>query len=385
MLKILCVSSMPPDARCGVVTYYQKLNEHFSNDPEISMDLVTTADATWAGKKFAGFVRRVISLFSFKNKRILKMSVDVNYRLLILFALQKKKYKGYHIIHAQDILSGYATKLFYRKKLPLVMTCHFNDNPVEEDILLYHFKKEDKDYLSLFYKKNFKEVDELIYHSRYSHEKSKHLLNPASKIKVIHNGVNFTDGIFQKKPNEVFQIINVGYIEPRKNQTVLVSLAKELRESGFKFGITLVGDGPDVPLLKKLIKESDLEDCFLFTGWVDNVDKYLKNADLYIHTSVNDICPYSILEAISRNVPAIAFSVGGIPEMLDAEYLFTLDDFKGMKAFILQNHSHLHNICKLQTDKISESFSIRNQLDRTRDLYLSMVGKHEPVGQNQSF
>jgi glycosyltransferase involved in cell wall biosynthesis len=298
---------------------------------------------------------------------------------MILFALRRKKAGDYDIIHAQDILSGYTTKLFYKKKLPLVITCHFNDNPIEEDILMYRFGKEDKDYLSSLYKKNFSEVDDLIYHSKYSHEKSKHLLNPASKIKVIHNGVKFTANLPGKKHNEIFQIINVGYIEPRKNQTQLVSLAKELRDSGFKFKMTLVGDGPDVPLLKKLIRENGLEDAFLFTGWVDNVDKYLKNADLYIHTSVNDICPYSILEAISKNVPAIAFSVGGIPEMLDPEYLFTLNDYMGMKSFILQNHTNLDSICKLQIDKISEPFSIKNQLDCTRDLYLSMVKQHEPV------
>src|SRR5687768_10138982 len=314
MLKILCVSSMPPDARCGVVTYYQKLSEHFSDDPEEHLDLVTTVDADWLGKKLAGLVRRVIAFFSFGNKRMKKWSVDVNYRLMMLFALRRKKAGDYDIIHAQDILSGYTTKIFYKRKLPLVITCHFNDNPMEEDILRYRFGKEDNSYLSSLYKKNFKEVDDLIYHSRYSHEKSKHLLNPASKIKVIHNGVKFTEVLPQKKHNEIFQIINVGYIEPRKNQTQLVSLAKELRDSGFKFKMTLVGDGPDVPLLKKLIRENGLEDAFLFTGWVDNVDKYLKNADLYIHTSVNDICPYSILEAISKNVPAIAFSVGGIPE-----------------------------------------------------------------------
>lgn len=370
---------MPPDARCGVVTYYQKLHEHFANDPDVRMDLVTTGDASWVEKKVAGLVRRVIASLSFGNKKVIKRSVDVNYRLMILFALKRKSSQDYDIIHAQDILSGHATKLFYKKKLPLVMTCHFNDNPIEEDILMYRFEKEDKNYLSSLYKKNFSEVDELIYHSKYSHEKSKHLLNPASKIKVIHNGVNFTDDIPQKKHNDIFQIINVGYIEPRKNQTVLVSLAKELRETGFKFRITLVGDGPDVPLLKKLIRENNLDDCFLFTGWVDNVDKYLKNADLYIHTSVNDICPYSILEAISKNVPAIAFSVGGIPEMLDAEYLFTLNDFMGMKSFILQNHSNLNRICERQIEKISEPFSIKNQLDRTKDLYLSMVQKHKPV------
>ncbi len=379
MVKVLCITNIPPGAPCGVVTYYKNLHKNFLNDPEIDMHLLTIHDASSLGKKIAGLVRRVILLFSFKNKRMIKLSIDTNYRVLILSALKAQKNKEYDIIHAQDILSGYAAKLFYKRKLPLILTCHFNDNPVEEEILRYNFSSDDKKYLVNMYKNSFHEVDNLIYHSKYSYDKSKHLINKSSDFKVIHNGVYFPNFHTGKTDTGILQIINVGFVEPRKNQTILIDVANELIREKIYFHITLVGAGPDVPVLKKLISENNLDSYFTFTGWSKKVDEHLKKADLYIHTSVNDICPYSILEAISKNVPAIAFNVGGIPEMLDDEYLFKLNDFRSMAEFIVENRTNLGKIAVKQFNKIADVFSIENQFKKTKDLYLLVGTKNRKL------
>ncbi|MCX6215645.1 glycosyltransferase [Spirosoma sp.] len=39
-------------------------------------------------------------------------------------------------------------------------------------------------------------------------------------------------------------------------------------------------------------------------------------SDLYVHTALNDNCPFAILEAFAVGTPVLALAVGGISEML---------------------------------------------------------------------
>lgn len=376
MIKILCISSMQPVAPTGVVTYYKKLYKHFQHDPEVSIDTVTIEDASWPGKKISGLVRRSILLLSFKNRKLIKLSVDVNYRLLIFFALRRKRGCEYDLIHAQDILSGNVAKRFYKGKLPLILTCHFNDNPTEEDMLTYGFTERDRKHLDDIYRRQFAEVDKFIFVSKYAYEKSKYLLSETSSAQVIYNGVEFLDVEKGKRDTGTLRISNIGVIEQRKNQKILIPLAKHLiNENILDFHITVIGRGMELPHLKTEITEKELGGYFSFPGWKKNVDEYLENSNLYIHTSINDNCPYSLIEAISQKVPSIAFRVGGIPEILDREFLFELNDYESMSAFIIKNRFALDMIAEQQYNKIAGVFSLQNQLAATKKLYLSFAKK----------
>ena len=371
VIKILCVSKMPPDAPCGVVTYYQKLLKNFVGDNEISIQVATIGDASRFGKIIAGIARRLISFFAFGNKKLVKWSIDVNFEIMMFFALKRKNQGDYQLIHAQDILSGVAAKIFYQRKIPLVLTCHFNDNPVEEDVLLYGLA--DRQYLAKKYERKFVEVDKFIFVSRYVYQKTRYLLKDSADVEIIYNGVDFSSLVKPDRDN-VLKIINVGFVEDRKNQRILIPVAKKLIVSKVhNFHITVVGDGPDLSILKKEIRESGLDDYFTFTGWISNVDEYLKTADLYIHTAKNDNCPYSLIEAISKKVPAIAFSVGGIPEIVGQEYLFELNDYDGVCDFIKRNRFALPEIGKRQYDRICKAFSIQYQTQSTKAAYISSI------------
>ena len=144
-------------------------------------------------------------------------------------------------------------------------------------------------------------------------------------------------------------------------------------EKVFNFHITVVGDGPDLPQLKSAINEAELNNYFSFTGWITDVDEYLKKSDLLIHTSINDNCPYSVIEAISRQIPVLAFSVGGLPEILSKEFLFKLNDYKSIAEFIIQNRACFSDIGIQQSNKIAKSFSVKYQFKHTKEAYLSLL------------
>jgi glycosyltransferase involved in cell wall biosynthesis len=54
----------------------------------------------------------------------------------------------------------------------------------------------------------------------------------------------------------------------------------------------------------------------------EKVFEYLDNIDLYIQPSKTEGMPRALIEAMSRGCPAIGSNTGGIPELLNKEFVF---------------------------------------------------------------
>ena len=52
----------------------------------------------------------------------------------------------------------------------------------------------------------------------------------------------------------------------------------------------------------------------------------MDHLDIYVHPSRSEGLPRTIIEAISRATPCICSNVGGIPELIDGQYLFSYKD-----------------------------------------------------------
>lgn len=51
-------------------------------------------------------------------------------------------------------------------------------------------------------------------------------------------------------------------------------------------------------------------------GWVDNVDPWLRAADVYVLASSREGMPLTLIEAMQRRAAPVAYSVGGVPELI---------------------------------------------------------------------
>src|ERR1700761_1183456 len=137
MTRILVTSWLPSDAKSGVGTYMRKLKDYFQNDPQIELTFLLVDEAPRFWRILAGIVRRLIVSLAFIDPKFIELSFEYRYRLLIHGGLTRHRHTRFDVINAQDILSGYTAKRFFRNHIPLVLTCHFNNNPVEEDMLRY--------------------------------------------------------------------------------------------------------------------------------------------------------------------------------------------------------------------------------------------------------
>ena len=83
---------------------------------------------------------------------------------------------------------------------------------------------------------------------------------------------------------------------------------------------SLVGDGPDLAALERLVQELGLAGDVNFLGRLPTADA-LSRGRLLVMPSRAESFPYVVLEAAAGQVPIIASDVGGIPEVLDRAQL----------------------------------------------------------------
>ena len=123
-----------------------------------------------------------------------------------------------------------------------------------------------------------------------------------------------------RQDEERLTIVNIGTIESRKNQRLLIDAADELRNRGYtNFQIQLLGDGPKRQEWEALVTEKGLAGFVSFLGFQADVTSFLQRASLYVHTAANESWGYTITEAISAGTPVLALETGGIPEQFDSQ------------------------------------------------------------------
>ncbi len=124
-------------------------------------------------------------------------------------------------------------------------------------------------------------------------------------------------------------LVNVGSLEPRKNQTGLLDLFARIAQAYPAAKLLLIGDGPDREAIEWKIKSLDLQSRVQCLGFRSDVPAVLGASDLYIHYAKLENCPVVLLEAARAGLPAMTPPAGGAAEILNAlgaGVLLNLDD-----------------------------------------------------------
>ena len=95
----------------------------------------------------------------------------------------------------------------------------------------------------------------------------------------------------------------------------LVAVTPLLRSSD-RYRVVILGDGPEAPKLKRLIRDSQLGNSVHLLGWRRDVPNCLQGMDLLLHSSHCEGFGMAVLEAMAMSKPVVAYAVGGIPELV---------------------------------------------------------------------
>lgn len=144
------------------------------------------------------------------------------------------------------------------------------------------------------------------------------------KLEIVHCGIDLDTYLVTDRTTNLgtdlppAKLLYVGRLAAEKGVPVLLRSLSLLKEEGYNFELTLLGDGPDRTLLESLVKEHELGSMVHFGGYASqqSVRDTLLSSDIFILPSFAEGVPVSLMEAMACGIPVVGTNVGGVTELI---------------------------------------------------------------------
>lgn len=113
------------------------------------------------------------------------------------------------------------------------------------------------------------------------------------------------------------RIVTVGRLAQEKGQDIVPEIAAKLKSKGLRFRWYLIGDGKLRQVIEESIKKFGVEENVVLLGTKSNPYTYLREADLYVQTSVHEGYCITLAEACVFDLPIVSTEFAGAHEQLD--------------------------------------------------------------------
>ncbi|NLX03259.1 MAG: glycosyltransferase [Syntrophomonadaceae bacterium] len=181
--------------------------------------------------------------------------------------------------------------------------------------------------------------------------------------------------IRNKSKNEPIILGTAAAIDvPYKGHAYVIKAIARLNKKGYNYKYQVIGTGNKKRLLK-IAKKYKIEDKIEFLGVLrqDKVFEWIEDLDIYIQPSLTEGLPRALIEAMSRGCPCIASNAGGIPELIEDEYIFKKGNVKDLIRILLSFDKE-----KLQSQAIRNfkySFNYKKEFldQRRREFYMKVA------------
>lgn len=209
-----------------------------------------------------------------------------------------------------------------------------------------------------------------------------------TKAAVILNGIDtdFFESYYRENnmsecrkklsiPLEKIVIAMNASLWAHKSHEHMIEAIHRLKNAGFNFFLIIIGDGPRRIILEQMVKEKDLHDDVLFTGFVSDVRPYLMCADISALTSTGtETLSLAAIESMALGKALILSDTGGSSEIVDSGqngYLYTPGSIDELVCSIIKINCSKQYVSmgKRSQEKAKNLFS----LDRMIGQYIELI------------
>lgn len=218
-------------------------------------------------------------------------------------------------------------------------------------------------------------------------EQTNELIQPDKQIEKVYNFID--QRIYQKreashlkkefdiKDHEKVIIHVSNFRKVKRVQDIVKTFAKISEAMPAK--LLLVGDGPEMPRVCRLVKNLGLTDKVHLLGKQENIDELYSISDLKLLLSEKESFGLVALEAMACGVPCIGTDVGGLPEVIEdgkTGFICPLGDIKeiSLKAIELLNDKELHEqFAVASVEAVYSKFSAERIVKEYEQLYFKLL------------
>lgn len=150
----------------------------------------------------------------------------------------------------------------------------------------------------------------------------------------------FVNPEFVKRDENTFQFVNVGILDPRKNQRLILEAFAQNFKGQRKFSLAIAGDGPLQQELEKYAVELGIHAQTKILGFQNRSEivQLLDASHCFVLASHSETFGVVVIEAMARALPAISSDIDGTREIFNGENgcLFEPDNARGLARAMKQ-------------------------------------------------
>lgn len=210
--------------------------------------------------------------------------------------------------------------------------------------------------------------------------------NFVGKLQVIYNGVTKHEEPLEKVsplPEGGRLILFVGRLSAEKQPQLALQLFEQLAGKFDDLHFALVGgDDPYDPAFSEALKESISNSRFAsriyMPGAVDSVAAWYRQAEILVLTSRHEGFGRVLVEAMAHAVPVVAFSVGGVCEVVEHGVQGLLVEAGNLNGLvescesILADSDQYRNMSEAGLIRAKE-FSVKQHVDQVCEFYQELT------------
>jgi glycosyltransferase involved in cell wall biosynthesis len=121
-----------------------------------------------------------------------------------------------------------------------------------------------------------------------------------------------------------------------KGQDVALRVLARLVEAGCPLHLVVIGDGPDLPSLRRMADGLGIAQHISFLGWREDAGELIPLLDALILPSRFEGLPQTALQASTAGVPVIGYAVDGLAELLPADFQISYGDERGLARAVAE-------------------------------------------------
>jgi glycosyltransferase involved in cell wall biosynthesis len=214
-----------------------------------------------------------------------------------------------------------------------------------------------------------------------------------AKLTVIPNGVDATrfaslpDRAAARSslqlPADIPILISVASLYEHKGHADLFEAMTRVRDELPEARVLVVGDRHEArrAALEAAVDRLRLRDMVQFLGHREDVPLLLAASDVFVMPSVREGFPMALLEAGAAGLPAVASSVGGIPEIVSdgvTGVLVPPHDHGALAdavRLLFRDPARMRSMGDAARRRVTARFALQATVSRMQNLYLSLLAE----------